>query len=174
MWEKTQHKIKALILPLLFHVLQAMKSYLSCRSIHMEALSQQIPRPPFILNGFGRRNIVSRPTRHKSTEHSFSFSRRCPTPRVDPEPGRSLMVENPSLTAAPDPTARVVPGYGGTPTSRDSTRRDCRITPCYLQLSSSDPPGSASVHYPRLFYNPLNTTLSYREPSECTHIQPTF
>jgi hypothetical protein len=100
-------------LQLLFHMLRAMKSYLSCRNIHMETLSQQIPRAPFSLNGLGHTNIVSLSARHKSTKHSFSFSRQCPAPEVDPEPGRSLMDENPTLTAAPDPTARLAPGYGG-------------------------------------------------------------
>jgi hypothetical protein len=146
-------------------MLRAMKSYLSCRNIHMEALSQQIPRPPFILNGLGHTNIVSLSARHKSTKHPFSFSRQCPAPQVDPEPGRSLMDENPTLTAAPDPTARQCRATGGTPTSHDSARRDCRITPCYLQLSSLDPRGCTSVHLPRQFYNPLNITFGVHSAS---------
>lgn len=105
---------------LLFHTLRAVKSYLSCRNVHMEALNQKIFCTPFILNGFGDTNIVILSTRHKSTKHSFSFSRRCPALHVDPEPGRSLMDENPTLTAAPDPTARLVPGFRGTPTSHNS------------------------------------------------------
>lgn len=89
------------------------KPCLSCRSIYKKAMKNKIGPSPCTLNGLGCTTIGRFYARHKSTKHSFpTFSRPYATPGADPEQRRSLMGKNPSLTAASDPPARIVPGSG--------------------------------------------------------------